>query len=145
MKINIGLWCAGTVFCLLLVAFFFLPVHNFFPDELNGSLVEGKTTGAGSFAKPSSTLPNPSPDTQASPATAPVYQYNSQGQIQMIIYPNGSTYTYSYNANGDKIREGDGAGNNWTYAYDQNHHPLTVIDPKGHITHESTSLSPDNK
>jgi YD repeat-containing protein len=70
-----------------------------------------------------------------------VYQYDAHGQLQAIIYKDGSTYTYQYNANGDKIREVTRTGRVWSYSYDQNHHPLFVIDPEGRKTTSSASTA----
>ncbi len=64
-----------------------------------------------------------------SPSPAPAYLYNAQGQLQSITYPDGTVYAYQYNAHGDKIRETTRTGKTWSYVYDQNHYPLTIIDP----------------
>ncbi len=65
---------------------------------------------------------------------SPTYQYNPQGQLTLILYPDNTSYSYSYDSHGDKTRETDPSGKTWLYIYDEHQHPVTVIDPQGHLT-----------
>jgi YD repeat-containing protein len=84
--------------------------------------------------------PPPVPPPEAT-RDAAVYQYNLQGQLQAILYPDGSVYTYQYDPYGDKIRETTRTGRTWSYVYDQDHRPLSLIDPECHVTHLPISTS----
>jgi YD repeat-containing protein len=87
----------------------------------------------------------PPPPSQFTSESAPAYQYNAQGQLQMITYPNGSVYAYRYDAYGNKISETSPTGKTWSYVYDQNHHPVSVIGPTDHVVRqESSSASPSS-
>lgn len=77
----------------------------------------------------------------APPHGIPSYQYNAQGQVQLITYPDGSTYTYRYDASGNKISETNGAGKTWTYIYAAHQNPITIVDPEGHITRKDPNSS----
>ena len=68
------------------------------------------------------------------PAGSPSYQYNARGQVTLILYPDNTSYSYSYDSHGDKTRETDASGKTWLYIYDEHQHPVTVIDPQGHLT-----------
>jgi YD repeat-containing protein len=143
MSIGRGwLLIAGLMACSLLVG----SVYFLWMDQKSVIVDPASPTAVNTPASPhipNVALPAPTPDAaptpqpQASSGPAPTYQYNAQGQLQLICYPDGTVYTYQYSAQGDKIREtSNRTGKTWTYVYDQDHHPLTIIDPNGHITHQ---------
>ena len=72
----------------------------------------------------------PGPEASSTDAVAS-YQYTPNGQLQAIVYADGTVYKYAYNAAGDKISETNRTGGTWTYSYDADHHPIRIIDPTG--------------
>lgn len=130
----------GLMFALLLgsVAFFAMQSRKTIIVASNSQPLLANV----SILKPSSdavlTAPTASATTSISleHSLHPVstYQYNPQGQLQAIVYPDGSVYTCQYNAAGYKIRETSRTGKTWSYVYDPNGHPLSVIDPEGRVT-----------
>ncbi len=72
------------------------------------------------------------------PAPPVSYQYNTLGQVEKILYSNGSTYAYRYDTHGDKISETDPSGKTWVYTYDQHQQIVTMIAPTGQVTHGDT-------
>jgi YD repeat-containing protein len=108
------------------------------PTVVNAPMVSPSPT-AMLPPSPADTLPSPQP--QASSGFPSTYQYNAKGQLQCISYPDGSVYIYQYDAYGDKIREITRTGQTWTYVYDQNHHPLSILYPDGRVTHPETAPS----
>ncbi len=79
--------------------------------------------------------PRPAPAPESTTDTVASYQYTPEGQLQAIIYADGTVYKYAYNAAGDKISETNRTGGTWTYSYDADHHPIRVIDPTGKASH----------
>ena len=140
----------GLMVCLLLVgsAYFLLSSQKSIsgvpssPTGVTKPSVSNTSSESGFAAPTADTAPSPQP--QSSSAPAPAYQYNARGQLQAIIYPDGSTYTYAYDAYGDKIRETNTTGKTWTYVYDQNHNPISVIDPEGRVTHKEAPPGESN-
>ena len=93
---------------------------------------------------PTFVVPSPASASQPPSADKPgtaIYHYNSQGQVQAIVYPDGAVYSYQYNSYGDKIRETTTTGQTWSYVYDANHRLVSVIDPQGRISHPETSAT----
>ncbi len=82
------------------------------------------------------------PQPQAISGSTPAYDYNAQGELQRILYPDGSVYTYQYNAQATKSARPPATGKTWSYLYDQNHHPVSIIDPDGRVTHSETPPNP---
>ena len=139
----------GLMFILLLIggASFLLLNHK---TNIVGSASPTAMKAPVATPSPEASLPTPTanteppPPSQINPGPAPAYVYNAQGQLQCITYPDGSVYTYQYDPYGDKIRETTRIGKTWTYTYDQNHHPLSVINPEGRITHREAPASTSN-
>jgi len=129
-------------------AYFLVPTHKSLVVAPNSPAVAVNTPDTsspseeGASASPADTTPSLQPE--AGSAHAPAYLYNARGQLLAITYPDGSTYTYRYDAYGDKISETNGTGKTWCYVYDQNHHPISVIDPEGHITRKEAPPNPSN-
>ena len=73
------------------------------------------------------------------------YKYNAQGQLAAIIYADGSVYTYRYDSYGDKISETSQSGQTWFYLYDPSHHPISIIDPEGHVIRKEVSSNTAQK
>jgi len=67
------------------------------------------------------------------------YRYNTLGQVQKIIYSDGTAYVYAYDTHGDKVSETNPSGKHWLYIYDQHQHLLSVIAPDGHVTSSDIS------
>jgi YD repeat-containing protein len=135
----------GLVIGLLLVGgiYFLWPARKSITVAPNSPAAMVKNpisspSSAGDSPAPSA-APARVPQPQVNSGPAPAYQYNARGQLQAIIYPDGSTYSYTYDASANKIRETSRTGKTWSYTYDQSHHPIAVIDPEGRVTHQQAS------
>jgi YD repeat-containing protein len=121
----------GVVICLLAGGAYFLgsgPKPIIVASNSPPMLEKASVTSPASEVL-STAAGTASPESPAAPSS---YQYNSQGQLQQILYGDGSTYIYRYDAHGDKISETDRAGKTWTYIYDQQQRPIRIINPAGH-------------
>ena len=150
MNIPRGWFLVGLMFCLLLGggAYFLLtsektekvtpniPTSAVKAPDLNPTSERGLITPTKETAS--------SPQLQAGSVPTPAYRYNAQGQLQAIIYPDGSVYSYEYDAYGNKTKETGRTGKTWSYLYDQSHHPIAVIDPEGRMTHKEASPGSSN-
>ena len=143
---------AGLAIWLLLGAGIYFLLPN---DKAKVAVAESPTklipTPGSSPAPKASTdspimpiAPSTRPQAQANSDPIRSFQYNDQGQLAAIIYADGSVYAYQYDAHGNKIRETSRTGRIWSYAYDPSHHPITIIDPEGRVTHKETSSSASN-
>jgi YD repeat-containing protein len=77
----------------------------------------------------------PQPQQSSTTDGVATFMYNAQGQLQLIRYSDGSVYLYRYDSHGDKISETNRIGRTWTYVYDQQQRPISILDPDGRFTH----------
>jgi YD repeat-containing protein len=143
------IFMSALAICLLLglimgmTSYFFSPAQKSLTGATNGPHAVAQppngsaSSDAGVSSQSADTTPSPQP--QVSSESVPVYKYNPQGQLAAIIYPDGSIYSYRYDANGDKISETDRSGQTWVYLYAPSDQTITIIDPKGQVTHKEMS------
>src|SRR5450631_2034443 len=101
----------GLIVCFLLVGGVYMlsTAHQSITVAPGSSAEVPQTPNANSLPEEGSSTPiketAPPSHPRTSPPSTPTYQYNGQGQLQTILYPDGSTYTYQYDPDGNKIRE----------------------------------------
>jgi YD repeat-containing protein len=98
-----------AIMAVLVIA---LVCSSFFPSETSLAKVIPPKPQFPPSAVPARSLDSPEEAEDPHDPTSPVvqtaiscYAYNAKGQLALIRYADGSTYTYSYNQYGDKINE----------------------------------------
>ncbi len=110
---------AGFLLVLALAVYYF-PAP---PPSSNPALAES----------PQGTKPSGNEVRAAAPNFTPGCQYNAQGQLEKIVYPDGSAYVCVYDAHGNKILETSPAGKSWAYTYDTNQRMTGMVGPDGQV------------
>jgi RHS repeat-associated protein len=65
------------------------------------------------------------------------FDYDLDGNLQLVDDHTGRSVSFSYDASGDLVSATDVLGRTWTYLYDTAHRLLEVLDPRG-LTVERT-------
>ncbi len=61
------------------------------------------------------------------------YTYNTNGQLTAENMPSGTSNTYKYDADGNMLTA-DGPGGDWSFTYDRQNLPTTIVEPYGTLT-----------
>ncbi len=61
------------------------------------------------------------------------FAYNTNGQLTTENLPDGTSDTYTYDSHGNMLTA-DGPGGNWSFNYNSQNLPTTIVEPNGTLT-----------